>query len=287
MAVMRDPSWYRFLTGYHVLKPKLEKEISMNGTSQPIPPPPGAPPQTPKKGLGPLGWILIGCGGLILIAGLVFGGLMMAGGWFVKKQAEKFEKNPTLAAAEMMVRLNPDLELVSKDEEHSTLTIKNKKTGEVATFSAEDAKEGKFVFKTDQGTTVFDASGKDGGTVKVTTDKGEVATFGAGAPQNLPAWLPIYPGGTVQGTFDTTNAEGRSAAFTVTTTDPADKVLEYYETQFENAGLKVDKTTLASNDQTSGGTLTVKSDDDKRQASVIVSTSGEGTQAMISFQEKK
>ncbi|HEX9941154.1 MAG TPA: hypothetical protein VGG03_04000 [Thermoanaerobaculia bacterium] len=259
----------------------------MNGTSQPIPPPPGAPPQTPKKGLGPLGWILIGCGGLILIAGLVFGGLMMAGGWFVKKQAEKFEKNPTLAAAEMMVRLNPDLELVSKDEEHSTLTIKNKKTGEVATFSAEDAKEGKFVFKTDQGTTVFDASGKDGGTVKVTTDKGEVATFGAGAPQNLPAWLPIYPGGTVQGTFDTTNAEGRSAAFTVTTTDPADKVLEYYETQFENAGLKVDKTTLASNDQTSGGTLTVKSDDDKRQASVIVSTSGEGTQAMISFQEKK
>jgi hypothetical protein len=259
----------------------------MNGTSQPIPPPPGAPPQTPpKKGLSPLAWVLIGCGGLIVLAMLVMGGLVAAGGWFVKKQADKFEKNPTLAAAELVVRLNPDLELVSKDEEHSTLTIKNKKTGEVATFSAEDAKNGKFVFKTKDGTTVFDASGKEG-TIKVTNDKGEVATFGAGTPQNLPSWLPSYPGGTVQGMSDTTNAEGRTAAFNVTTPDPADKVIEYYETQFKNAGLKVDKTTMSSNDQTAGGTLTAKSDDDKRQATVIISASGQGTQATITFQEKK
>src|SRR5262245_9254537 len=102
----------------------------MNGTSQPIPPPPGAPPQTPaKKGLGPLGWILIGCGGLVVIC------MMAAGACFfvAKRQVDKFQKNPTLAAAELAARLNPDVEVVSKDEDKGTLTIKNKKTGEVGT----------------------------------------------------------------------------------------------------------------------------------------------------------
>jgi hypothetical protein len=254
---------------------------------QPVPPPPGAPPQTPaKKGMGPLGWILIGCGGLIVVGGLIFGGLMMAGGYFLKNKAAEFEKNPAFAAAKLAVQVNPDLEIVSTDEAHATLTVKNKKTGEVATFNAEDAKNGHFVFKSKEGTATFDASGKEG-VMKVTTDKGETATFGAGAPQNLPSWLPVYPGGTVQGTFDTTNAEGRSAAFTVTSTDPADKVLDYYESQLKSAGLKVDKTTMSSNNQTSGGTLTAKSDDEKRQASVIIGSANGQTSATITFQEKK
>jgi len=255
----------------------------MTEPSQPVPPPPGAQP--PKKGLGPLGWVLIGCGGLIVVGGLIFGGLMMAGGWFVKNKAAEFEKNPTFAAAKLAVQVNPDLELVSADEEHSTLTVKNKKTGEVATFSAEDAKEGRWSFKTKDGTATFDASGKEG-VVKVTTDKGETATFGAGTPQNLPSWLPSYPGAAVQGTFDTTNAEGRTAAFTVTTKDPADKVLDFYESQLKAAGLKVEKTTISANGQ-NGGTVTATSDDQKRQASVIVGTNEGQTTATITFSDKK
>lgn len=258
----------------------------MSDLSQPVPPPPGAPPQAaPKKGLGPLGWILIGCGGLIVIAGLVFGGLVMAGGWFAKKKMAEFEKNPTMAAAKLAVQLNPELELVSTDEAHSTLTVKNKKTGEVMTFNAEDAKEGKFVFKSKEGTATIDASGQEG-TLKVTTDKGETATFGAGAPQNLPSWLPVYPGGSVQGNYDTTNAEGHMAAFTVTTKDPTSKVLDYYESQLKAAGFKVDKTTYTANNQT-GGALSATSGDQKRTASIMVGVSGEETSAVITFQEKK
>lgn len=257
----------------------------MSDLSQPVPPPPGAPQQPAKKGLGPLGWILIGCGGLIVIAGLVFGGLVMAGGWFAKKKMAEFEKNPTFAAAKIAVQLNPDLEIVSTDEEHATLTVKNKKTGEVATFSAEDAKEGRFVFKSKEGTATFDASAQEG-TLKVTTDKGETATFGAGSPQNLPSWLPVYPGGTVQGTYDTTNAEGRTAAFTVTTKDPTSKVLDYYESQLKGVGFKVDKTTYTANNQT-GGALSATSGDQKRTATVMVGVSGEETSAVITFQEKK
>jgi len=235
--------------------------------------------------MGPLGWILIGCGGLIVVGGLIFGGLMMAGGWFVKNKAAEFEKNPTFAAAKLAVQLNPDLEIVSTDEEHSTLTVKNKKTGEVATFNAEDAKNGHFEFKTKEGTATIDASGKEGA-VKVTTDKGETSTFGAGAPQNLPSWLPVYPGATVAGTFDTTNAEGHSAAFTVTTKDDAGKVLDYYESQLKAAGLKVEKTTITANGQ-NGGTVTAKSDDEKRQASIMVGSANGETTATVTFTEKK
>jgi len=254
----------------------------MTYPSQPVPPPPGAPPQTPvKKGMGPLGWVLAGCGVLILICAIAFGVI----GWFAKKKITEFAENPTFNAAKIAVKVNPDLELVSSDEKTSTLTIKNKKTGEVVTINAEDAKNGHFEFKTKDGTATVDASGQQG-TFKVTTGKGETATFGAGSPQNLPSWLPAYPGATVAGTFDTTNAEGHTAAFSVTTKDPPDKVLDYYEAQLKSAGLKVDKTTISSNGQ-NGGTVTAKSDDEKREASIIVGSANGETTATITFTEKK
>jgi hypothetical protein len=253
----------------------------MNGTSQ-VPPAPGVPPV--KKGMGPLAWVGIGCIVLLVLAGICVGVM----GWFAKRAVDKFAKNPTMAAAELMVRANPDLELVKADEKTNTLTVKDKKTGEVTTFSAEDAKNGKFTIKSDKGTATFDASGGNGLSVQSTDEKGQVSTFnaGAGTPQNLPSWLPVYSGATVQGTFDTTNNEGRSAAFTVSTKDDPTKVLDYYESQLKGAGLKVEKTTTTTNGQT-GGTVSGKSDDGKREASVLVSSSTDGTQALVSFTEKK
>jgi len=256
----------------------------MTYPAQPAPPPPpGAPTQPPaKKGLGPLGWVLIGCGGIILIGFLALGSVT----WFAKKKIDQFAENPTFNAAKLAVRMNPELELVSSDEKTSTLTIKNKKTGEVTTISAEDAKEGRWTVETKEGKTVFDGSSKDG-TLKVETSKGETATFGTGSAQNLPSWLPSYPGGSVQGTYDTTNAEGRTAAFTVTTKDAVTQVLDYYAARLKEAGLKVDKNTFSTNDQASGGTITATSEDQKRTANVMVSASGEETSAVVTFQEKK
>lgn len=269
----------------------------MNDPSQPTPPPPpvpGAAPQPvappPKKGLSPLAWIGIGCGVLAVIAMIVVVGMVAAGGYFLKKQADKFEKNPSLAAAELIVRANPELELVSTDEKAGTLTIRNKKTGEVVTFDAKDAENGHFEFKTDKGTATLDASGKDA-TIKVTDEKGQVSTLVAGAgatPQNLPSWLPVYPGGAVQGVFDAKSGDGgRTLSFTVTTTDPADKVLDFYKSRFEEAGLKVDATANASGAQGTGGLLTANGENPTRSASVLVSSSGGQTQAVVNSQEKQ
>jgi hypothetical protein len=256
----------------------------MNGTSQ-VPPAPGMPPV--KKGMSPLAWVGIGCVVILIFAGIAIGIM----GWFAKRAVDRFAKNPTMSAAELAVKMNPDLELVNADEKANTLTVKDKKTGEVTTFSAEQAKNGdfsNFKIKTDKGTATFDTSSGKGLSVQATDEKGQVSTFnaGGGTPQNLPSWLPTYPGGTVQGTMDTNNDTERTAAFTVSTKDDTNKVLDYYESQLKSAGLKTERTTYNSNGQ-NGGTVSGKSDDGKRQASVILSSSADGTQAMVSFTEKK
>jgi len=272
--------------------------------SSPVPPPPGTP-VAPKK-TSPLVWVGIGCAVIIVICLIALGGL----GWFVKSKAEGFAKHPAFSSAKLMAQLNPQLEVVKSDEDAGTLTIKDKKsnevvtitadeknktltvknetTGETTTMTADDVKAGKFTLKSNKGTATFDANGKDGATFKTTNEKGEVTTMnaGTGAPQNLPSWLPVYPGGNVQGTFDTTNAEGHSAAFTVTTKDPVSKMMDFYETQLKSAGLKVEKTTFSSNGQ-DGGTLTAKSDDEKKQASVLFGAANGETSATVTYQEKK
>lgn len=236
--------------------------------------------------MSPLAWVGIGCG-VILVVGMI---AMMAGGYFLKKKVEQFSENPTMAAAELIVRANPELELVSKDADNATLTIKNKKTGEVITINAKDIEEGRLTFETDQGTTTVDASGQDGSTLTVTDDKGQTSTFQAtsGSVEDLPSWVPAYPGGTTLGSYDTKGPEGRNAAFTVTTQDPPDQVIAFYEAQLEGQGFSVQKNTYAENGKVGGGTVTGKSSDDKHTLNVFVSPSGEDTtQALVTFIEKQ
>jgi hypothetical protein len=258
--------------------------------SQPLtPPPPPAPPAPPAPGakkMSPLAKVGIGCLIVAVLCAIAIGVLFSAGVHFLKKKAE----NPTLAAAELMVRANPDLEVVDSDSKAGTLTIRNTKTGEVVTMNAKDIEDGKITFTTKEGTTVFDASknGENGGSVKVTNEKGEQATFsaGEGAPKDLPSWVPSYAGGTVAGSYDATTAEGRSAAFTVTTSDSVDKVVEFYESQLKAAGLTVQKNSFEG-----GGQKTVMlvgtGSDDKRTMTVSVSPAEGKTQAVVNFNEKK
>jgi hypothetical protein len=97
--------------------------------------PPPAPGQ--KKKMSALGWIAIGCGAIAVLCILAFGGAAL----FVKHKVDKMGKNPTLAAAELMVRANPELEVVESDSDKGTLTIKNSKTGEVVTMNARTSRK--------------------------------------------------------------------------------------------------------------------------------------------------
>lgn len=255
--------------------------------SEPMTPPP-APGQ---KKMSALGWIAIGCGAIAILGILAVGAMVAAGGWFFKKQVSKFEENPAVAAAELAIRANSDVELVESDIEKGTITYRDKKSGEVVTINAGDVKEdGKFTITTKDGTSTFDASSTEGGgTLKVTNEKGEEAVFGtsAGAPKNLPSWLPTYPGAKVEGSMDATSQQERSAAFTVTTTDSVQEVMEFYESRLRATGLSVQKTSFETNGAAAGGTVTGTSEDQKRTVNVMVSA-GEGqTSAVVTFAEKQ
>lgn len=232
----------------------------MTRMAQPMTPPPPAPAKR-----GPMFWVAIGCLVLVLLGALGAAAMCAMGGMWIKRQAERFEENPAIAAAELAVRANPDFEVVESDPERGTITVRNKKTGEVVTWDAAKIESGEWTVETEEGTTTMG---------------------GAGAPKDLPSWLPVYPGGAVQGAFDSTAANGeRSAAFNVTTPDPVAQVLDFYATRLEASGLAVQRNTFEGGGQT-GGTVTGTSEDQKRAASVMVSAEGGQTTAVVTFTEK-
>jgi hypothetical protein len=65
--------------------------------------------------------------------------------------ARKAEKNPAKAAAELFVRVNPEVELVSTDEQAGTMTIRIKETGKLATVTYADLAQGRFSVTSDDG----------------------------------------------------------------------------------------------------------------------------------------
>jgi hypothetical protein len=256
------------------------------------PPPPGAPiapppAPAPKKGLGPLGWIAIGCGVIVVIAFIVMGG---AAYLFKTKVVDPFSKNPGMAAAKLVVQASPDYDLVKADDDAQTLTIRDKKTGETMTWSMDDIKNGKFKISSEgKGVATFDLN-KQGATIKVQDDKGKESTIvaGAGAPKDVPAWLPIYPGASVEGGLSTKSAEGSLQTFTITTTDPVDRVLAFYQDKLKNNGLTIQPaTTLALGGQVSTGIVIADSPDKTRHVQVMVTSADNKTNASISYEEKK
>ena len=112
-----------------------------------------------KKGLPALAWIGIGCGVIILIGAIA----LVAGGVFVAKKvkdvAGDFEKNPALASARMIVKLNPEWEEVSTDDKAGTITVREKKTGKEMTFGLDDLAKGRVTLSSEGKSYTVEAGG--------------------------------------------------------------------------------------------------------------------------------
>jgi hypothetical protein len=253
------------------------------------PPPAGYPPPPPpaKKGMGALGWVLIGCGAIIVIALVV---IAAATYMFKTRVVDPLKKNPGMAVARMIVQANPDLDLVSEDDNASTLTIHNKKTNETITVSLDDVKNGRMRFSSEgKGSVTIDGSNPQG-VVQIQDDKGQKATFsaGAGASNDLPAWLPVYPGAKTSGGFSSKSATESVQTVGFTTSDSADRVLSFYTDKLKDNGLTVQPSaTVAVGGQTNTGFLTAESSDKKRHVQITVGTSNGQTSGSITYQEKQ
>src|SRR5436190_255877 len=93
------------------------------------------PPALPERGLGPLAWIGIGCGGIIalIVIGLVVFGVLF--GPKLKQIAEDAKKNPARAAATAMVTMTGgQFELVAEDDVNKRYTVREKQNGKLTTI---------------------------------------------------------------------------------------------------------------------------------------------------------
>jgi len=214
-------------------------------TPNPPNPQTGGPP--PKKS-NPLLWILIGCGGLIVIVGLV----MLAGGLFVfhkAKQAgldpELMKENPALAVSKMIATVNPDIEVLKVDEDSGRITVRDKKSGKTVTVDFDDLKDGKITFEGEEGETATietEGKGEGEGSFRLSTPEGTVE-MGAAAGSDLPDWAPAYPGAKLDGLMKQQQSGGAtSATFSFETGDSVEQVLEFYSQRLKAGGFQISVT---------------------------------------------
>jgi archaellum component FlaF (FlaF/FlaG flagellin family) len=235
----------------------------------PAPAPAAQTPGAAKPKTSPVVWILAAVVGVFVLVGI----LIFGAGLFVAYKAKNAgfdsalaQKNPALAAAKVMASLNPDVEIVSVDEDKGLLTIRDKKSGKVLTMNADDVKNGKMTIK-DEST-------------------GEKVTFGASSAAQLPSWLPSYPGSKPEGTFSASGSGNEGGMAHFKTSDAGSKVLAFYQDALKSGGFKITSTFTGDSGDAKGGLVSAEDTANGRTVMVTVSSSGEGTDVSLTYGTK-
>lgn len=241
-----------------------------------------------RKGLHPLAWVGIGCGVLLVIAAsaVIIGGFFVARS--VKHVAEDFEDNPGLAAARFIVKASPDLEEVEVNEDDGTMTIRNTETGELITVNFNDIAEGRFSWTTDGEEVSVDVSEAEDGTVKIERSDGEgfALTTGAAVTDEIPEWVPVYPGSEPanRGTMKTDDSVNGN--FTLKTEDPVPDVLAYFRDELKEIGFEVSVNTY-SGEGAEGALLNGSLNAENKNVVVVIGTTDGATTVSVTYTSKK
>jgi hypothetical protein len=223
-----------------------------------VPPPPAG---APRK-MSPVVLVLLIVFGLFF---LCFVGLV-GFGFFA---ARAFRNNPGAVIARIITAANPNVDVVNTDNGAGTITIRDRRTGKESTITFDQARNGHF-------------------SITANDDRGGNATvqFG-GAVNDLPSWVPQYPGAVNTGVFSAkgndANGKGEGGSFTFTTSDPPRKVLDFYRDKAAELGLKVNLNT----DTGSGGMIVAAEEDEKRTLMATANASGASTTVSITYGEKR
>ena len=241
-----------------------------------------------RKGLHPLAWVGIGCGVLmvIIIAVIMVGGFFLAR--TVKDVAEDFENNPGLAAAKLIVKASPDLEEVDIDEDAGTMTVRNTKTGELITVNFDDIKEGRFSWTADGEEVTVDVSDAEDGTVKIESSDGDgfAITTGAAVSEEIPDWVPVYPGSEPanRGTMKTNDSVNGN--FTLGTDDAVSEVIEFYREHLKSIGFQVTVNTYSGGDS-EGAMINSVQEAENRTVIVVIGSDDGSTTVNVTYSSKK
>jgi hypothetical protein len=208
-----------------------------------------------------IAWFGIGCGTILIICVLV---ASLFVGW-CKRKIDDFAKNPEKAAAEMVVKLNPDLEMLSTDDTKGEMTIRNKK-GEVTTLSYKDISEGR---------------------ITVRDKEGNLTMLGTGDLSQVPEWVPRLPNSSDEvGIMHSETTEQTTGMFSATTSDPLDKVEEFLKARATDLGLgESNRSSFSANGVES---LTATYRGGKREITAIITRQpNEPLKVQMTYSEKK
>ena len=168
---------------------------------------------------------------------------------------------PGLAIAKMMAAANPDVDVLNTDDNGGTITVRDRHTGKVTTLSFDDIRKGKL-------------------RITAQDENGKTATmeFG-GSASNLPSWIPSYPGSTPQVALAGSSDDGSGGTFTFSTSDPAARVMQFYQDKLKEMGMKISSAMVSDN----GGTVSGVDDDHHRTLNVVVGQALGATGAFVAY----
>ncbi len=254
--------------------------------------PESSPPPLPgsKKGLSALAWVGIGCGGLLLVALVILITAVLFFSYKAVEYARKVEENPAKTAAELFIKVNPDVELVSVDDQAGTMTLRIKETGKVATVTYADIAQGKFSVTSEDGEFRVEADQTGGGSAKVMMKRSDgAATYvsGAEAASKVPDWVTAaaYPGAPQPQAAFAVEAPGkRSGSLGITAKDGLQQVAQYYREWLKREGFEVSETSPTA-DSGKMTFLSARKQAEGKTLVVVCTEAQEGTQIFLSFDE--
>jgi hypothetical protein len=237
----------------------------------------------------PVFWILTGCAGILIISLLV----VVSTGLFVAYKARQagldpalIQKNPGLAIAKILASTNPDLEVLTVDEDRGIIKVREKKTGKTLTMSLEEVRNGRIIFY-DENNKRVDIRASGEGEAAALEIRSEDASVRIGAGGERPDWLPEYPGAIGAGALESSSAEGNAATLTYKTQDSAEDVIAFYEEALLKSGFAIEKPAAGAAGQPGLNMLVATQAGSKRSAHITAVRSPEGTMISVSFQDPK
>ncbi len=242
-----------------------------------------AAPEEKEKGLSPIAWVAIGCSSVLLVG--VF--IAFVAGAFVLNKVRQLSSDmtaaPVVTTAKLIAAANPEIELIEADEKSRVVVFRNTRTGEEFTFDFEDIEDGAVHFSSESESLSIELEpGKDdGGTLTITTDEGRIL-IGAGATADeVPQWVPVYPGTRPQQTISSDYYAGHWGAYTFSVCDDLQEVVDFYITEIEKLGLEITSRTTTPK----SALLTAQTSDESLMMTVTASVDNGEVQVLIQYNE--
>ncbi|MGQ9495383.1 MAG: hypothetical protein ACUVRY_03875 [Thermoanaerobaculaceae bacterium] len=225
----------------------------------------------------------LGCGTLFFIVLLVS---VLGGLWLWKKGKDWLgaaSKNPAVAAAKLAAAANPDIEVVSSDDEEGTVTLRNKKTGQVITLNAKDIKEGKLQIFDEKGESVDVKASSSGSSFRLSSKKGQLTV---GEEGSLPPWIPLPEGVKPVGFFQAESEKGIEGGASFETDALPSEILAFYREALEEAGLSPTVSKFEQDGKLMGGLVSGKAAGSKK-LTVTVTAGQSRTSVALLFSEAR